>query len=115
MLKPAGASEPASSVLSCSENLATACDRICLCSSDGFVGQRAIRTPAWYLRQVDGGTAELYAKPDDRWEVNDVATRCGAEAESLAQALDETLAAARSGTLDRLPPLDDSLLASHHS
>jgi arylsulfatase A-like enzyme len=89
-------------------------DRICLCSSDGFAGQRAIRTPAWYLRQVEAGPVELYAKPDDRFEVNDVAVRCAAEAESLAQALDDTIAAARAGTLDSLPPLDDLLLASQH-
>jgi arylsulfatase A-like enzyme len=39
---------------------------------------RAIRTPAWYLREseVAGETKrELYVKPDDRWEVNDVADR----------------------------------------
>jgi arylsulfatase A-like enzyme len=34
---------------------------------------RAIRTPAWYLRQPETGPAELYAKPGDRWEVNEVA------------------------------------------
>jgi hypothetical protein len=33
---------------------------------------RAIRTPAWYLRQPEGGAPELYAKPSDRWEVNEV-------------------------------------------
>jgi arylsulfatase A-like enzyme len=40
---------------------------------------RAIRTPAWYLRESDSGNGpkrELYVKPDDRWEVNDVADRC---------------------------------------
>lgn len=40
----------------------------------------AIQTAAWkYLRSVDkdGVFSEmLYAKPDDRWEVNDVARRC---------------------------------------
>jgi arylsulfatase A-like enzyme len=34
---------------------------------------RAIRTPAWHLRQPINAAAELYAKPGDRWEVNEVA------------------------------------------
>ena len=36
--------------------------------------QTAIRTPAWYMRLTD--PAELFVKPDDRWEINDVADRC---------------------------------------
>jgi arylsulfatase A-like enzyme len=35
--------------------------------------EQAIRTPAWYLRVPSGGLPELYAKPSDRWEVNEVA------------------------------------------
>ena len=114
--EPNGASTQAAGALGCvADDSWPGRDRVCLCSSDGFAGQRAIRTPAWHLRQAEDGPAELYAKPDDRWEVNDVATRCHREAESLAAALDETIAAARAGELDRIPPLDDSLLASQHS
>lgn len=87
-------------------------DRVCLFSPDG--GQRAIRTPAWYLREPRGGPAGLYAKPDDRWEANDVAVRCGPIAEALSRVLDETIAAARAGRLDRLEPLDDSLVSGDH-
>jgi len=87
-------------------------DRVCLFSPDG--GQRAIRTPAWYLREPRGGAAELYAKPDDRWEANDVAVRCGPIAEGLSRALEETVAAARAGTLDRLEPLEESLVSGEH-
>jgi arylsulfatase A-like enzyme len=105
----------AASLIGLTDDLPPPRDRVCLASPDGFTGQRAIRTPAWYLRQAPGEAPELYAKPDDRYEVNDVATRCQAEAELLAQALDETLAAARAGTLGGLPSLDDSLVASHHS
>ena len=47
--------------------------------------ERAIRTPAWYLR--GGLDPELYAKPDDRWEVNNVASRCQEVVESLQDAL----------------------------
>ena len=35
---------------------------------------RAIRTPAWHLRQPINAAVELYAKPGDRWEVNEVAS-----------------------------------------
>jgi arylsulfatase A-like enzyme len=90
-------------------------DRVCVASPDGFAGQRGIRTPAWYLREAVGAAPELYAKPDDRFEVNDVAMRCQGEAELLAQALKDTLAAARDAALGSLPPLDESLVASHHS
>ena len=41
--------------------------------------QRMVRTAAWQLRIVKeesiGDRYELYAKPDDRWEFNDVANR----------------------------------------
>jgi hypothetical protein len=44
---------------------------------------RSLRTPSWSLRQdapADGldaaGTEELYVRPDDRWEANDVAVLC---------------------------------------
>jgi hypothetical protein len=43
-------------------------------------GQRALRTPAWFLRE-DLREAELirelYVKPDDRFEVNEIASRGG--------------------------------------
>jgi len=39
------------------------------------VGEHGLRTPAWYARQDAAGRLELYAKPDDRWEVNQVADR----------------------------------------
>jgi arylsulfatase A-like enzyme len=45
---------------------------------------RSVRTDEWTLRwdlpagglADDAGRAELYVRPDDRWEANDVATRC---------------------------------------
>jgi hypothetical protein len=42
-------------------------------------GQELVRTAAWQLRVSQGEeepTYELFAKPDDRWEFNDVASRC---------------------------------------
>lgn len=57
-------------------------------------GQQVVRTPAWMLRQMsadDGGLlpSQLYAKPDDRWEVNDVASRCPQITEGLLAVLAE--------------------------
>ena len=69
---------------------------------------RAIRTPAWYLRHA--AEPELYAKPDDRWEVNDVADRCDEVVGLLEKALIEYEHSLRSGKLDDLLPLDEILL-----
>ena len=35
--------------------------------------QSAIRTPAWYYRRLGQDQVELFAKPDDAWELNEVA------------------------------------------
>lgn len=61
----------------------------------GQDGEMAVRTSHWMLRQParNGETSqtrrlpELYAKPDDRWEANEIADRCVEEtAELLAAA-----------------------------
>jgi arylsulfatase A-like enzyme len=54
-------------------------------------GHRAIRTADWCLRQdaAAGEPGELYVRPDDRWEFNDVAKLCPEETESLARAMDD--------------------------
>jgi arylsulfatase A-like enzyme len=70
--------------------------------------ERAIRTPAWYLRKVE--PPELYAKPDDLWEVNDVAIRCLEVVECLLDAADRFEQAIYSGTVADLPPLNDVLI-----
>ncbi len=49
---------------------------------------QAIQTHAWKLIR-HGSKCELYAKPDDRWEVNDVSRRCPHIVESLAGLLDQ--------------------------
>ncbi|MBN1394355.1 MAG: sulfatase-like hydrolase/transferase [Pirellulales bacterium] len=80
-------------------------DRLCIA---GPGGARAIRTPAWFLRAA--APPELYAKPDDYWEVNDVASLCPEVTECLLDALgqyEQTLAA---GRVSDLPPLSDILV-----
>ncbi len=44
--------------------------------------QIAVRTDAWLLAAV-GGTPRLFAKPDDRWDVNPVEDRCRDVADGL--------------------------------
>jgi arylsulfatase A-like enzyme len=80
-------------------------DRLCTVGRDG---QRAIRTPAWYLR--GGLDPELFAKPDDRWEINNVASRCRDVVERLQQALTEYELTLLSGRISALSPLGDLLL-----
>ena len=71
--------------------------------------QRAIRTPIWFMQQPKAGGASLYAKPDDRWEVNEVADRCADVVRQLTEVLDEfesgTLATGRA----RLPCIPEEL------
>lgn len=76
------------------------------------INQRAIRTPAWFLRetQVAGEQAhELFAKPDDRFEANEISSRCGDVVELLAAELDRFAAAAGEGKAPESPPLAEVL------
>jgi arylsulfatase A-like enzyme len=67
--------------------------------SGGPGGERVLRTPAWLLRLPAAGNnadvgsprhAELYVKPDDRWEANEVADRCPDVVERLLAVLDQS-------------------------
>ena len=74
--------------------------------------QRAIRTPAWFLREVRAAGEpgyELFAKPDDRFEANEVSSRCGEVVELLAAELDRFESAARAGRLAESAPLAELL------
>lgn len=57
----------------------------------------ALRTPEWLLVSNSRGH-ELYAKPDDRWEANDVASRCATEVELLAAKLESLMPVAELAT-----------------
>lgn len=74
--------------------------------------QRAIRTPAWFLRESQTGGEpqyELFAKPDDRWEANEISSRCTDVVELLAAELDRFASAAAAGQLAESPPLAELL------
>ena len=79
-------------------------DRIGLAGCDGRL---AVRTPAWYL--TAGPSCQLFAKPDDRWEVNDVANRHVDVAERLALILDDYVSQLPVANMDGLAALDDVL------
>ncbi len=87
-------------------------------------GERGIRTARWYLRQTADQPApgdepsraspnhadaqnqiHLFGKPDDRYEVNEVADRCPDIANELQRSLAEFEVACDQGTLDNLSPL----------
>jgi len=68
--------------------------------------ERALRTPAWYFRLAE--QPELYAKPDDRWEVNNVAPRFPELADAFAAALAH-YAEALQADCPQWAPLDDLL------
>lgn len=58
--------------------------------------QQAIQTHAWKLIRTNSpsgdATLELFAKPDDRWEVNDVSGRCPQIVQDLSEILDQWIA-----------------------
>jgi hypothetical protein len=80
-------------------------DRLCI---QGVGTQRAIRTPAWYLRAA--AEPELFAKPSDRWETNNVSTRCQEVVECLQDALMQCELVLPAGRFADLPPLSDLLM-----
>lgn len=69
-------------------------------------GAWALRTPAWLLRSDVTGEVykELYLKPDDRWEVNNVADCCHEVVEQLAHIYDEVIHG------NQVSPLNEVLL-----
>ncbi|MER3415337.1 MAG: hypothetical protein C4297_03865 [Gemmataceae bacterium] len=77
----------------------------------------AIRTHHWYLRlpiwiqnKLDV-RPELYKKPDDRWEVQNVADSHQDVAEHLELTLRRFLMLARIGAVDKLPELREAVLS----
>jgi hypothetical protein len=87
-----------------------------------------LRTPAWFLRcgvpglisasterqcvhERDGATAEceLFVKPDDRWDFNEVSSRCPDIVSEMREELERFATAAQASQLDELPPLPELL------
>ncbi len=51
-----------------------------------------IQTHAWKLMRSASGKTELFAKPDDRWDINDVSDRCPGIVEKMKKLLAECIA-----------------------
>jgi len=78
-------------------------DRACAVAE----GEVALRTPAWHFRH--SSPAELFVKPDDRWDANEVSDRCDDVVTELDQEAANFEAAAATGNLDELAPLSPLL------
>jgi arylsulfatase A-like enzyme len=76
-------------------------------SVDGH--ERAMRVPAWFLRHDATARPLLYAKPDDRWEFNEISDRCQDVAGQLSEVLQAFAAAAQADDRQALPTLGDVL------
>jgi len=73
-------------------------------------GERVVRTPAWLLHVDSDGGKSLYAKPDDHWETNEVADRCGEVPDELAALIDEFAELVNQDKLVNLRPLSRELV-----
>ena len=84
----------------------------------------AVATPAWYMLQRGQELAEgrragraatdecqLFVKPDDRFEVNDVADRCGDCLPLLRESFDQFRQACQNADSTDLPPLPEILIS----
>ena len=82
----------------------------------------AIATPAWYMLQSGQrpeaggqepteGDCQLFVKPDDRFEVNDVADRCGDCVPLLREAFDQFRQACQTADSTELRPLLEVLVS----
>ena len=88
--------------------------------------ESALRTPAWFLRAPrragenahgptepdvdDDQVHELFVKPDDRWDANNVASRCPTVVRQMHEQLILFQRMAKQGRLDQMPPLPDDLI-----
>lgn len=65
-----------------------------------------LRTPAWSIMCQPSTPSRLFVKPDDRWEVIDVASRRTDLVERLTELIDRTQRAAQTGKRVSLPRLE---------
>ena len=70
---------------------------------------RALRTPAWFLHCDADSECGLFAKPDDRWEANEVSDRCRDLLPGLIALLDEFQRAASTGETSQLSEIPQTI------
>lgn len=73
--------------------------------SIGVDGEQVIRTPDWFMRTPSEHPPQLFAKPDDRWEHNDVAVRCPEELDQLSEIAEQLKQSTAAG--EPIPPMLD--------
>jgi len=71
------------------------------------IDDKVIVTPDWFVYQKPTGT-ELYVKPDDRWEANNVADRCPHILEQIENTVGLFRHSRESGNLNAHPPSGSS-------
>jgi arylsulfatase A-like enzyme len=100
-------------------------DRACVVAPS----EQVFISPAWSLRLADDGQAataqassptaneaqcaELFVKPDDWFEINEVSDRCPEVVEKMQSALAEFTAACQTNSPAKLASLPDELLLGH--
>ncbi len=73
----------------------------------GANAEHGLRTPAWYFRRTE--SPELFVKPDDRWEANNVASRCAEVVEQFDVVLAQFSQATSNGYTSHTIHLPDIL------
>lgn len=68
-----------------------------------------IRVPAWSLSFSDIGNHQLYAKPDDRWEISELSNRCSETVQEMQHVSKCFFQAVIDGSRKDLPALGDHL------
>jgi hypothetical protein len=72
-----------------------------------------IRTPAWSLVKTAAGGLRLFVKPDDRWEVSDIAGRRDDIVDQLQALLPDVRVATDQSNRSALPVLESMLTSLH--
>ena len=103
---------PPASVWGCSlrpdhVHLSATPDQLIACSQ--HEQQVSLRVPGWFMRRTGQEEVEVFVKPDDRWECNEISARCGPVVELINQTLTQFEAAVRANDRRQLPPLDPKL------
>lgn len=87
---------------------ATTPDQMIACG--GHDQQRCVRVPGWFLRRDGERSVELYVKPDDRWEFNEISNRCVHVVDELDGAIAQFQAAVHANDRRQIQPLGELLL-----
>lgn len=72
--------------------------------------QRSLRVPGWFVRWDEDQAAQLFVKPDDRWEINEISSRCTQVVDHLTELRAVFEAAAAANDRRQIPPLSKTLL-----